>query len=322
MRANDDYDVKFFSKHATGSSKSAEIIIPLIVDLVSPRSVIDIGCGTGTWLSVFKTYGIEEIIGVDGSWVKGESLLIPKSRFLALDLTQNLDLKRRFDLAVSLEVAEHLDRKHARNFVSALVRHSPVIVFSAAIPFQEGTHHLNEEWPDYWAKLFGEHEYLPIDCIREKIWNNEDVAWWYAQNILIFAEKQYVLQRPKLKKAFELTRVSQLSLVHPRKYFQAAVRSSSLGQALGVLPRLFVRAFCAKWRFLKEFAVKACSFDRSLNDRSKRGDLQAPSEREALVNEHLAEKGFGTMFDSDGELLPSYRRQQDIPSRNELKGKR
>jgi SAM-dependent methyltransferase len=255
MKAEQDYDLPFFSEINATSRKSAEIIVPLIIDLLSPGSVIDIGCGTGTWLSVFKAHNINDITGVDGHWVEDAMLLVPKSCFVAHDLTQSLNIERRFDVAVSLEVAEHLDRKYARNFVSTLVKLSSVIVFSAAIPFQDGTHHVNEEWPDYWAKLFGEHEYVPIDCIREKIWNNEDVAWWYAQNILVFAQREHVLENPKLQKAFELTRLSQLSLVHPGKYLQAAHRCSSLKQALQMLPRLMIKAIGAKLRLARSLAA-------------------------------------------------------------------
>jgi len=263
MKADDDYDPIFFAKNNATSSKSAEIIVPLIIDLVSPHSVIDIGCGTGTWLSVFKAHNVDEITGVDGHWVQDEMLLIPKSCFLAYDLTQSLNIERRFDLAVSLEVAEHLDRRCARNFVSTLVKLSSVIVFSAAIPFQDGTHHVNEEWPDFWAKLFGEHEYVPIDCIREMIWNNEDVAWWYAQNILVFAEKKYVLNNPKLQRAFELTRVSQLSIVHPgmhlqTAHLQAALRSPDLKEVLGMLARLTINAIKRRLNY-----VRRCYFGSS-----------------------------------------------------------
>jgi SAM-dependent methyltransferase len=260
MKAGDDYDPEFFLKNNATSSKSAEIIVPLIIDLVSPRSVIDIGCGTGTWLSVFKAHNVDEITGVDGHWVQNEMLLIPKSCFLAHDLTLSLNCERTFDLAVSLEVAEHLDRKYARNFVSTLVQLSSVIVFSAAIPFQDGTHHVNEEWPDYWAKLFGEHEYVPIDCIREKIWNDQDVAWWYAQNILVFAEKKHVLNNPKLQRAFELTRVSQLSIVHPSMHLhsaliQTALSSPGLKEVLGMLPRLMIKAIKRRLKY-----VHSCYF--------------------------------------------------------------
>jgi len=181
--------------------------------------------------------------------VHDELLLIPKSCFFAHDLTQYVNAERRFDLAVSLEVAEHLDKKYARNFVATLVNLSSVVVFSAAIPSQNGAHHVNEAWPDYWAKLFKEHEYVPIDCIRESIWNSEDVAWWYAQNIIVFAEKQYVLKNSKLRRALERTRASQLSIVHPRKYLEAIrriedLKGSTLGlrQVLRMLPRVRIKA--------------------------------------------------------------------------------
>src|SRR5271165_3642324 len=93
----------------------------------------------------------------------------------------DLGMERQFDLAISLEVAEHLDSKYASSFVAALLKSSPVVCFSAAIPFQDGVNHVNEQWPDYWARLFASHDYLAIDCIREKIWDNEKVELWYAQ---------------------------------------------------------------------------------------------------------------------------------------------
>jgi len=258
MKINEDYDTAFFSNMRSASSKSAEIIVPLIIDLVGPRSVIDIGCGTGTWLSVFKAHNINDITGVDGVWVRDQSLLIPESCFVVQDVTQGFNAEREFDLALSLEVAEHLDQRYARSFVGTLVKLSSVILFSAAIPFQGGTRHVNEEWPDYWAKLFGEHEYVPIDCIREKIWNNEDVAWWYAQNIIVFAAKRHVLRNAKLQKAFEQTRVSQLSIVHPRMYLSIP-RSLSLKQTLKVLPGLIMDRVCSKLRLVGKFAVKRYS---------------------------------------------------------------
>src|ERR1700736_76826 len=105
----EDYDRKFFSGNTVSSAKSAEIIVPLIIDLLDPKSVIDIGCGTGTWLSVFQARGVGDITGVDGEWVRQEMLLIPKPSFLARDLTLDLHIERKFDLALSLEVAEHLE---------------------------------------------------------------------------------------------------------------------------------------------------------------------------------------------------------------------
>src|SRR5437588_1473336 len=166
-----------------GARRSAQVIVPLVPDLVRPRSVIDVGCALGTWLAVFKEHGVEDIWGVDCEQVDSSLLETPEDRFTALDLERPLQMKRRFDLVLSLEVAEHLPGSCAEDFVSSLTELGPVVLFSAAAPFQGGNHHLNEQWPEYWAELFQERNYLPVDCLRRKIWQNESVDWWYAQNI-------------------------------------------------------------------------------------------------------------------------------------------
>ena len=121
---------------------------------------------------------------------------------------------------------------------------SSVVLFSAAIPYQGGTHHVNEQWPDYWAELFARHGYVAIDCIREKVWNNQDVDWFYAQNMLVFADRQLLVTNPKLQEGFERTRISQLSLVHPKKYLELNVSPGgvSLKYVLRLLPGLITNA--------------------------------------------------------------------------------
>ena len=119
------------------------------------------------------------------TWIAGFSRF-RKTVSLAGDLAQPLQIDRRFDLALSLEVAEHLPPECGSEFVQTLTDLSSVILFSAAIPFQGGTDHLNEQWPEYWADRFDARGYVPIDCIRRRIWRNEDVEWWYAQNLMFF----------------------------------------------------------------------------------------------------------------------------------------
>jgi hypothetical protein len=239
-----DYNRAFFSGLDARLSRSAEIIVPLIIDLINPCSVIDIGCGTGGWLAVFKSHHIDDILGVDGEWVPDKLLQIPRPCFLAHDLTKPIRIERRFDLAISLEVGEHLERDCARNFVQTLVKLSSVVVFSAAIPYQGGTHHVNEQWPDYWAELFDLQGYVAIDCIREKVWKDEAVDWFYAQNMFVFADRQQLVGNWKLRQAFERTRISQLSLVHPKKYLELNVAPGgvSLKYVLRLLPGLVLRA--------------------------------------------------------------------------------
>jgi len=129
---------------------SAEAIVPHVIRLTQPGSVVDVGCGTGTWLSVFKRHGIEEICGIDGDYVERTNLEIPSKCFIAADLKQSVSMSQKFDLVVSIEVAEHIPPQNANVYIESLVGLGPVILFSAAIPFQGGIEHVNEQWPDYW----------------------------------------------------------------------------------------------------------------------------------------------------------------------------
>ena len=192
--------------------------MPILLELGQPRSVIDVGCGLGAWLAVFRRHGIADIWGVDGPHVERTLLEIPPDRFQPADLREPIRLPRRFDLVVSVEVAEHLPPECATTFVDSLTALGSVVLFSAAIPHQGGVQHLNEQWPDYWAERFGRNGYVAIDVVRPRIWGDERVEWWYAQNTLVYAERELVEREPRLRAAYEATRLHPLSVVHPRKY--------------------------------------------------------------------------------------------------------
>jgi SAM-dependent methyltransferase len=215
------YTEQFYEDIREGSRRSAREIVPIVLDLVSPKNVIDVGCGLGTWLSVFKEFGVDDIWGAEGNWVDKAVLEIPKERFLQADLTKPFRLERKFDLVVSVEVAEHLSPEFAGIFLESLVRLGPVVLFSAAIPFQGGKNHVNEQWQGYWAEQFQNKGYHAIDCIRKRIWQNARVEFWYAQNMLMFARLDYLQTHPALQREYENTYASQLSLVHPRRYLEA-----------------------------------------------------------------------------------------------------
>ena len=94
-------------------------IVPVIMDLVNPTSVVDVGCGLGTFIHVFKDNGVADALGIDGSWCNKELLFkyINKEEFLEKDLEQIIRIDKKFDLVVCLEVAEHLTEKRADSFV-------------------------------------------------------------------------------------------------------------------------------------------------------------------------------------------------------------
>jgi len=216
------YDKEYYLGLREGSRRSAEVIVPLVCGWIHPGSVVDVGCGDGTWLSVFRQHGVREILGIDREYVTGEILQIPEEKFLRHDLRVPLSMDRVFDLVVSLEVAEHLPAEFAETFVDSLARLGPAILFSAAVPFQGGADHFNEQWPDYWVDLFRKKGFVARDPIRKQIWKHADIEWWYSQNILMFMKREYLEERPELQAEWKDTRESQLSIVHPRTFMEMA----------------------------------------------------------------------------------------------------
>jgi SAM-dependent methyltransferase len=213
------YGAAFFAEQRDGSARSAAIIVPIVMDIVSPSSVIDIGCGVGTWLQAFQENGVSDVLGIDGPYVEPSALQIPVDAFQSADISQPLALDRRYDLAVCLEVAEHLPDDAAGTLVASLTAVAPVVLFSAAIPGQGGTSHVNEQWPSYWAARFHKHEYQCFDVVRRIIWDHPLVDVWYAQNILIFAAPDATLSIPEQSLSWPI------NFVHPRLFVPAAHRA-------------------------------------------------------------------------------------------------
>jgi len=247
--SSEHYTKGFYEKIRSGSRRSAEVILPLVLEFLPVSSVVDVGCGDGSWLDVFRKLGVEEILGIDGEYMDRNLLQIPQDRFRPADLSRPFEVERVFDLAISLEVAEHLPPESASAFVASLCGLAPAVLFSAAIPFQGGNHHLNEQWPDKWAELFGEHGYLAVDFVRKRVWQNEAVEWWYAQNTLLFVRRDLLESNASLKAEFERTSSGQLHVVHPRQYLylqglyrEAAVRAENLRPPSGLkeASRLFL----------------------------------------------------------------------------------
>jgi SAM-dependent methyltransferase len=214
------YTEGFFDSHDEGARASARAVLPVVFDLLAPTSIVDVGCGTGTWLAVAAENGVEDVRGLDGPWVRPEDLEIPAERFVATDLTAPPQLDRTFDLALSLEVAEHLPPPKAESFVDLLTALAPLVVFSAAAPDQGGAGHTNEQWPAYWSELFARRGYEAVDCLREKFWDDDAVEWWYRQNLLLFGRPEALDAVPELREHPSRGKPPR-SLIHPRRLMLA-----------------------------------------------------------------------------------------------------
>lgn len=181
------YNEVFFRYIHQGAIRSAGRIVPLAIQGLGIKSVLDVGCGAGAWLSVYRQQGVADILGVDGAYVREDSLLVPPQAFQARDITQPFDLRRQFDLVQCLEVGEHVPKAASKSLVENLVRHGKLVLFSAAIPGQGGEHHINEQPCEFWRHLFNSHGYKPFDFIRPLIKDSADVESWYRYNVLLYA---------------------------------------------------------------------------------------------------------------------------------------
>lgn len=215
------YSTGFFKNIQKGALESAKQIVPQVVELLKPQSVLDIGCGGGDWLSVFfHDSHIGDVLGVDGDYLDTSLLAFPPNLFRPHDLSTPLHLNRKFDLVVSLEVAEHIPFEYADTFIENLTRHGDAVLFSAAIPGQGGVHHVNEQFPEFWAAMFRSKGFTVVDVLREKLWHNERVEWWYRQNILLFLKNENLEQYPDFQKSVQENKPHLLTRIHPVLFFR------------------------------------------------------------------------------------------------------
>lgn len=163
-------------------------IVPQLIKLFNPTSVVDIGCGLGTFLHCFKLEGVNDVLGIDGPWVNKELLkkYLNENEFLEKDLEKEFLLEKKYDLVLSLEVAEHLAAESSDIFIQNLISSGRIIIFSAAIPRQGGQNHVNEQWLPFWEEKFIKYGYVIHDILRPIFWDNPKIFWWYRQNMVIF----------------------------------------------------------------------------------------------------------------------------------------
>jgi SAM-dependent methyltransferase len=181
------------------SSPSARVVVPMVVELTHPSSVLDVGCGRGAWLSVFIANGIEKVVGLDGDYIKPSTLLFPADRFRPTNLSAKFEIPPgRFDLATCLEVAEHLPERHSKYLVARLTSAAPQVLFSAAPPGQWGGGHINCKQLAYWRRIFEEFGFRTLDPFRPRIRDDRRVAWWYRQNMVMFASPDAITANPAL----------------------------------------------------------------------------------------------------------------------------
>lgn len=226
------YGKGFFKRRQRVALASAERLAPMLVEALSggegkPRSMLDIGCGDGSWLRAFRAAGVECVVGIDGPWSPASEAIKCDFERLEAGIFPPLP-QARFDFVLTLEFFEHLTPRAAERLVAWTAELTDTVIFSAATPGQGGTGHINEQWIAYWADLFALHGFRCCDFIRPSIWGDAEIAPWYRQNLVGFF-------RPDVPE-----RIAGLA--------QAAWQTATSTPLNLVQHEIFARGFCWKTR--------------------------------------------------------------------------
>jgi SAM-dependent methyltransferase len=239
------YGEDFYFSQIKGSYKSAIFFVRTLLSIYKPKSVVDLGCGRGAWLKAFIENGAEKVVGIDGSWNSQANMIDPKIEFYQADLNQRIEKTHdiKYDLSISLEVAEHLDESSANIFIKSLTNFSDLVMFGSAFTAQGGTNHINEQPHTYWAKIFMSYNYLPYDIFRPVLWGNNEIEFWYQQNTFLYIRKDSSIANIFAKAGhFPIKNINFMDCIHPSLY-NLKLRRKSFIKAL--LPKQII-AFIRK----------------------------------------------------------------------------
>ncbi|MEX0875875.1 MAG: class I SAM-dependent methyltransferase [Phycisphaerales bacterium] len=189
-----NYDQQFFADRDDRTRYAAQRVLDITLEILPPiNSCIDIGCGVGTWLRVLADRGVDDVVGAEGDWLDTSLLMIDQDRFMRIDLRRPVEIGRRFDMAISLEVAEHITPEEGDRLVGTLTEAA---------------------------------DFVPIDAIRPRIWDDDRVAVWYRQNTILYVRGTRL---DELAQGTTAADPGTLSMVHPELYTRRLLRAHSLG---------------------------------------------------------------------------------------------
>jgi len=191
------------------SAHTAEAVVKTLLDFIHlPANVLDIGCGIGIWSKTLKDAGVAKTVLIDHPSNKKENLLLNDTEFVNADMNISFPEVYKSDLAVCIEVAEHLKPGRSQAIIDYISQCTDTVLFSAAIPGQGGIGHINLHYADYWETIFAGFGFKKYDIIRPLIIADENIEYFIRQNIFLYEREGGLLKNRNhnnfLPKGFEL----------------------------------------------------------------------------------------------------------------------
>ena len=190
---------------AADRTTNCEIIMKVLLDFqINPSTVGDWGCGYCSLIAAAQNvFNLTHARGFDADWILRDNLLIDRSMFTAVDLSNPaLIPKYECDVAFSIEVGEHLPPECSRPLVKRLTESAPIVIFSAAVPGQRGFGHINPHWQSYWAQIFDSLGYKPFDIFRPNLAASKGMPFWFKQNMFLYASAN--IELPSMIKKYSI----------------------------------------------------------------------------------------------------------------------
>ena len=157
------------------------------------RSVVDLGCGVGSYLDAAHDMGIAPLKGYEIN-LSIANCYIPEHlrQFISSDDITSALPGGGFDCSWSVEVGEHIQPEGTEQFVSNLVNLTRrLTLLSCAPPGQRGTAHINLRPKEEWVELMTRHgmRYLPTEVDHTvSHWSSLGAPSYILRNLMIFSK--------------------------------------------------------------------------------------------------------------------------------------
>ncbi len=178
-------DTKYFQQIVDEETPQAERLASVLIEMYSPKSVVDFGCATGLYLEPFAKQNIQ-VTGYDNS---KEAIALAKlgNKIKLKDLTKPGKIQPA-DISICLEVLEHIEARDALNVAQTIAQNSKILVFSAAHPGQGGEGHINCRPKEYWEGVFNSYGLFIDHQDTAKIVNYMSQGYhmgWLIMNLMV-----------------------------------------------------------------------------------------------------------------------------------------